>query len=192
MPRSAIDIVPQLDYMLPAGQMGPLLAKLSAESVTVAEASPANDNLNAEVAMAALEGDQLHADEHPGVPSGYACPDCHGALYEIHEGRSIRFRCRTGHGYTLAALEQEQGVQVDGALWNAFRSLEEYASLLTFLAARSQPSGAAQSAAWREQSGKIRDQAESLRRIIENSSGNGANRGGANRDSTAKQEEETA
>ncbi len=190
MPLSAMDNVPHLDYMLPASQMGSLLARLSAESVTVEETSPAADNLSAdnlsaEVAMAALEGEPLHADEHPGVPSGYACPDCHGALYEIHEGRIIRFRCRTGHGYTLAALEQEQGVQVDGALWNAFRSLEEYASLLNFLAARSQPGGAAQADAWREQSEKIRDQAESLRRIIEHSSGNGTNRGGANRGSTA-------
>jgi two-component system chemotaxis response regulator CheB len=168
MPRSAMESVSNLDYMLPATQMGPLLAKLSSEAILADPEVPASNTSQAEVAMAALEADELHSSDRPGVPSEYACPDCHGTLFEIHEGRIVRFRCRTGHAYTIAALEQEQRAQVDAAIWNAFRSLEEYAALLSLLATRSKTKGAGQIApVWAAKSQTVRNQAETLRQIIE-------------------------
>jgi two-component system chemotaxis response regulator CheB len=37
-------------------------------------------------------------------PSIYACPECHGVLLQLKEGSNLRFRCHTGHAYSLEAL----------------------------------------------------------------------------------------
>ncbi len=52
------------------------------------------------------------------------CPECGGALWAIQEA-GPRFRCHTGHAYSLATLADEQSMQVEAALWAALRRLEE-------------------------------------------------------------------
>ena len=36
------------------------------------------------------------------------CPDCGGALWEIQEGRVLRYQCHVGHQYAPENLEQGQ------------------------------------------------------------------------------------
>jgi hypothetical protein len=64
-----------------------------------------------------------------GPPSALTCSDCGGALWEVEDGRVLRYQCHVGHQYAPDVLENEQRDAVDGALWNAVRVLEEHADL---------------------------------------------------------------
>ena len=71
-----------------------------------------------------------------GAPSPITCPDCGGALWEVHDGRVVRYQCHVGHQYAPDALEHEQRDSVDAALWTAVRALEEQAALKARMAER--------------------------------------------------------
>ena len=34
------------------------------------------------------------------------CPECHGAMQEIRDGALVRYRCHTGHAFTLESLNR--------------------------------------------------------------------------------------
>jgi two-component system chemotaxis response regulator CheB len=131
MPSSAIEHV-RVDHVLPAADMGPLLARLTLEPAGEAP-RPAPDDMHVEVAvegfsLAAMEG------EHPGTPSGFSCPDCNGVLWQIQDGQLQRFRCRVGHAWSPESLLTQQSEALEAALWIALRSLEERAALARRLA----------------------------------------------------------
>jgi two-component system chemotaxis response regulator CheB len=69
------------------------------------------------------------------VVSPYACPSCGGALWEV-PGDSLRFRCRIGHTFGTDGLLVQKSQQLDRALAEALRALEERAELSQRLAAR--------------------------------------------------------
>jgi two-component system chemotaxis response regulator CheB len=62
------------------------------------------------------------------------CPECHGSLWELHDGLSTRYECRVGHAYSLEALITQQGEAVEAALWSAVNALQERAATLRRLA----------------------------------------------------------
>jgi two-component system chemotaxis response regulator CheB len=64
-------------------------------------------------------------DEGEGIPSVFACPECHGVLWELKDGDLVRFRCRVGHSYGRDSLAKELSQASEGALWAAMRALEE-------------------------------------------------------------------
>ena len=59
------------------------------------------------------------------------CPECHGVLVRLIEGKFIRFRCHTGHAYTASSLLADLSENVEETLWQAMRGLEETTLLLT-------------------------------------------------------------
>src|SRR5205085_753229 len=63
--------------------------------------------------------------EHIAKPSAFACPDCHGVLLQLADQNRIRFRCHTGHAYSLDSLLAAYSDKIEESLWNAIRSLEE-------------------------------------------------------------------
>lgn len=67
--------------------------------------------------------------EGEGTPSVFACPECHGVLWELKDDKMVRFRCRVGHSYSEATLTQEMSTASENALWAAVRALEEKAAL---------------------------------------------------------------
>lgn len=69
------------------------------------------------------------------TPSSFVCPECHGALWRVKDADPPRFRCYTGHAYTLQALRMAQSEGTDAALWNALRALDEKHAILKELAA---------------------------------------------------------
>ncbi len=72
-----------------------------------------------------------------GTRSAFTCPECNGTPWEIKEGDWFGFRCRTGHAFSVASLEEEQTDNIENSLWIAVRTLEEKVSLLQRLTAES-------------------------------------------------------
>ncbi len=69
-----------------------------------------------------------------GQLSPYTCPECHGVLLLLKEGNLIRFRCHTGHAYSLNSLLAELTESIESALWNTLRGIEESQLLMNHLA----------------------------------------------------------
>jgi len=126
MPRSAIAHV-NVDYILPAAEIGRMLEHLVMEEETVGKVPDRHDT----VVRSELEALTRHEDERekPGQPSPYGCPDCGGVLWEMKDGELLRFRCRVGHAYTPETLTSAQAGSVEEALWTALRALEEQAAI---------------------------------------------------------------
>jgi two-component system chemotaxis response regulator CheB len=67
------------------------------------------------------------------APSRFTCPECHGVLAEIREGSIVRFRCHTGHAYSLAVLLDRLNVTVEQELWRVSRAMEEKQMVLAWI-----------------------------------------------------------
>jgi two-component system chemotaxis response regulator CheB len=74
--------------------------------------------------------------EPPGEISALTCPECGGALWEIRDGKLLRYECHVGHAYSEQALIAEQNGAVEAALWTALRALRERAALMRRLSDR--------------------------------------------------------
>jgi two-component system chemotaxis response regulator CheB len=127
-----------VDYSVPAHE-------LAARVVDVVNGDGASDRLPLEVPLETAEetpaGERALRSEDLGPPSGFTCPDCHGALWEIDDGEAVRYRCRVGHAYSEDAMVSAQSDSVERALWAALRSLEERAALIQKLAGNARRRG---------------------------------------------------
>ncbi|MGH9640926.1 MAG: chemotaxis protein CheB [Terriglobales bacterium] len=105
--------------------------------------------------------------------SGYMCPDCGGALFEVGAEPVPYFRCRVGHAYSMNALLAGHDDSLETALWAAVRSLEENADLKRRTAITMERSGSnAHAERLREDAQAQMEQAKLLReRIIDATNG---------------------
>lgn len=131
MPTSAIRNV-AVDYIVPAHEMGALLGRLASEPITL-PAPIAPDALELEVESAAMMPTDEEDLSKLGELSQFTCPECHGSLWRIYEGKILRFRCRTGHAYSSETLLDELTESIERTLWASVRGLEENAALLAHL-----------------------------------------------------------
>ena len=136
MPSSAIENV-DVDYILKVGDIGETLTYLASQPVLESKA-PVPQLLEMEADIANFDLDTMQKTNRPGKPSGFACPECNGVLWELQEGKLDRFRCRTGHAYSINTLLAEQADTLEVALWSALRALEEKAALTDRMAKRAQ------------------------------------------------------
>ncbi len=128
MPESALAHV-SVDHCLTIARMGSLLAHLAFTSIVSEQAEPASEVMEREVRIAAMETNPLNEHEQVGEPSPYSCPECGGVLWEVNDGGLTRFRCRTGHAFSMDSVLAEQSDQMEEALWVALKTLDENASL---------------------------------------------------------------
>jgi two-component system, chemotaxis family, protein-glutamate methylesterase/glutaminase len=124
MPLNAVTHV-KVDYCLPLDEIAPLLVRLTTEVAKDKGAYPVPKEVEIEVNIAkelkALDAGVLQL----GEPSSYACPECHGVLLQMKEGTRFRFRCHTGHGFSMESLLADITEKMDDALWNSIRAFEE-------------------------------------------------------------------
>jgi two-component system chemotaxis response regulator CheB len=140
MPRNALEYT-VADHVVPARELGPLLVRLAGEPVPSREA-PVSPALELEVKIA-LEADALGDGVMSlGPTTPYSCPECHGVLVRVPEGRIPRFRCHTGHAYVLDSLLASTSESVEKALWSALRAVEETVLLLRDASRRETENGA--------------------------------------------------
>jgi two-component system chemotaxis response regulator CheB len=166
MPRSAYAAA-DVEHVVPAKEMSALITTLLRDASHVPHPARA-PLMQMETAMADLDPDAMHQHDRPGDPSGFACPDCHGALFEITDGGLTRFRCRVGHAWSPQSLLAQQSLALEGALWMALRGLEEKAALSKDLADRADAAGHTLSATrFHEASADTLEAAELVRRLID-------------------------
>lgn len=135
MPRSAI-ASGAVDHILPLRDIPVLVCALVEEEASSGPTSGDHPHLRAMEPDLARPQLARHANDRPGKPSIFTCPECHGTLWEADEGRLLRFRCRVGHVYSPESMIDAQTDEVDRALWTALRTLEERAALAHRLAER--------------------------------------------------------
>ena len=131
MPTNALEFV-AADYVVPLTEIGPLLVGLLQERAPAKTRLPAAelDLLKIELTIAKQGGGFELGIIDKGQLTPFTCPDCHGALTQLIEGKLIRYRCHTGHAYTVSALLSEVTESVESMLYQAMRGLEETKMLL--------------------------------------------------------------
>lgn len=136
MPMSAIKHV-EIDQILPVKNIGPTLVQLVNTPAVEEAKHSVSEEMEIEVKIA-KEGKALESGiVNWGKPSVYACPECHGVLLQRSEGNTVRFRCHTGHAYSIESLLAEFAIKTEESLWSAIRALEEDALLMKGLAEHS-------------------------------------------------------
>lgn len=136
MPRSAIENVNDVDYILPLSEIPQVLIELVNTPVEAKEENPVSHQMEIETDLADMDMESLNNNDRAGKPSTFGCPDCGGTLWELEQENLLRFRCRIGHAYSLESLLAKQSDALEDALWFALRALEEKASLSKRMAKR--------------------------------------------------------
>lgn len=170
MPLSAMHHV-DVDYCLPVDAIARTLVKLAREAVPPAPAEPAaTAALSREhgLSLTTPSGDVMEHLKAFAEPSTLVCPDCGGSLWEVKDARPTRFRCHTGHAFTMRTLAHTMNEATDRALQTAMRALQEQAILLRKGAATSRKAGAIDEArAIEAGADKAQSQADALRAMAE-------------------------
>jgi len=166
MPLSAIKNV-EVDHIVRIRELPELLTELAnrparaTETVNMAKQEP--PTISPKLQPWGADSSQLH-----GPPSIFTCPDCGGTLWELEEGKLPRFRCHTGHSYSMESLVVEQDGKLENALWTAARVLQEKAVLRRHLADRVGKQGMSMVAAdYQRQAKAAESQATVIRRLLE-------------------------
>jgi len=124
MPQNALDHV-DVDYCVPLAEIAPLLVRLTTKEPDERKLYPVPKKVQIEVDIAkarrALDAGVLEL----GEASNYTCPECHGVLLQMKDGTLSRFRCHTGHAYSIESLMVDITENMDDALWNSIRAFEE-------------------------------------------------------------------
>jgi len=133
MPRSALEHV-RVDYCLPVAEIASLLTRLARERVMDEELREVPEEMKIENRIAGDDNAIEAGVKKLGDPSSYACPECHGVLLQLKDENPLRFRCHTGHAYSVQSLLAEISEKMEESLWSAIRSFEEGAMLLRQMA----------------------------------------------------------
>jgi hypothetical protein len=83
------------------------------------------------------------------------CPNCRGVLWEMDNPDVQRYRCHTGHSFTVPALLASQSEKIEETLWASLRMFEERKNLLNNLAHKEGHSKRRSSAAQREKETQV-------------------------------------
>lgn len=134
MPTAVIKAV-RPDRQLPASQIAEAMTEFAESYVSHAHKERLmSGDLEREISFAMGADRDLAGVTALGDPSMFTCPECHGALVRLRDTVPLRFRCHTGHAFTLESLASAQHEHVENSLWSAIRALEEQAGLLEHFA----------------------------------------------------------
>lgn len=131
MPGAALNAVPEAEAMN-LESMAERINALVGQPAGLAKVAPAD--ILMELKIASLQGASMATEEKLGELSPYNCPDCNGVLWEIDDGAIVRFRCHTGHAYTLGVLTEVQKEALERSLYDTLRAHRGHASVLRRMA----------------------------------------------------------
>ncbi len=147
MPRSALEYV-DADYKVRSAEISGLLVRLANDSSE--RKTPADELLEKRIATEVQVAAGTNVSEKKilelGDLTSFTCPECHGTLIGIKEGKFSRFRCHTGHGFTEDALLEAVTRSTGEKVWQVTRSIQETVMLLQHMGKHIQDAGSSQEA----------------------------------------------
>jgi two-component system chemotaxis response regulator CheB len=172
MPYRALAAV-DADYVAAADDIAAIIARLCSEPANDARRATGQGektmarSKDSEPQLPSDDSDVAAMEKRYGAASSLTCPDCGGALWEVEEGRVLRYQCHVGHQYAPDVLDTEQRDAVDGALWSAVRALEEHSELKRRMARRAESTGLSTVAeGFKESARDAHRQAQQIRTVL--------------------------
>jgi two-component system, chemotaxis family, protein-glutamate methylesterase/glutaminase len=131
MPNNALEYV-KVDHRAAPADIPEVLIQLTREKAALKrKLSPKELKLlKTEIVIAGSDNAFQLGIIEMGRLTPFTCPECDGALSRLKEGGIIRFRCHTGHAFSMSALIAEVTENIEDLLWKAMRGLEESNMLL--------------------------------------------------------------
>jgi two-component system chemotaxis response regulator CheB len=162
MPVSAAHAV-AVDYVLPAAEMARVIAGL----VGKPPQNAARRTVPRSTAKKAAD-DPPPPGDPTETPTVFTCPDCGGALWELEDHDTLRYRCHVGHGITSEGLAQAQMDGLEESLWRAARALAEHAELRRRMASRARRGTlSALADAWDTDAGESERRSDEIKRLLD-------------------------
>ena len=165
MPRSAMSQL-HVDHVLRAEEIAPMLVRLAATAADAQEGGDVPEGVRIEVNIAKENKAREAGVLTLGEPSTFACPECHGVLLEMKDRPPRRFRCHTGHAYTLESLLSEMDEGIEDSLWSAIRALEERVMLMREAAEHSRASHSGDENAYLAGAEETQRRADLVRQVV--------------------------
>ena len=166
MPLQAMTNV-NVDHVVPLTHIPRLLVELTSGLPVDVEPQRVPRHIEVEVNIAKEQNPRDAGLEQVGKPSPYACPECHGVLLEIDDDGRLRFRCHTGHAYSLESLLAAINDGIENAMSTAMRSIEEGSLLMKDIATQlKRRNRSDESARLMNASDRAKQQAEAIRQLI--------------------------
>ena len=136
MPQNAIAEV-KVDHIVTAAKIADCLVELSQQDVDEHEGYMSenghDEQTREEIKIAAEDSAFQQGVFQRGELTPYTCPECSGVLARLRDGDRIRFRCHTGHAYSVDALLASLTENIEDSLWKAVRGVDESIMLLNHL-----------------------------------------------------------
>jgi two-component system chemotaxis response regulator CheB len=117
-----------VDHVSPVAEMAPLLVKL-----TQGMPMPKTHQKKKAKRRTAQRASAPEEKGVKGIPVPMVCPDCSGPLYELKNGKLVRFHCIVGHSFSPVSLTDAHADALERALWVAIRTLKEKLTLQRML-----------------------------------------------------------
>jgi two-component system chemotaxis response regulator CheB len=135
MPRNALQAL-RPDHCLPLKEIEKLLAQLPNSAF-----GGHKMKVKKRAKKSHQPAEKIAIEPSGGSPIGFVCPECQGPLWELRDGKLMRYQCLVGHRYSLDNLLAAHTEEVETALWIALRALEERITMLRRLADQSHVTG---------------------------------------------------
>ena len=165
MPLNAIEHV-KVDHVVPASEIAPLLVRLTSQPTEEQAPVAVPPEMEVEVKIAKEQNPLDVGLDRIADPSSFACPECHGVLLQLKEGDRFRFRCHTGHAYSVASLVSAVNEGIEDSLWSAIRALEEGGMLMHRMAEHLKThDGGSEAESLKERGDEARRQSTMIRRL---------------------------
>lgn len=165
MPASALAHV-AVDACVPGAALAATLIELTGVPAGPPITVPATIAIEQGLSTGSFGDPMAHLDEI-GQRSRFTCPECSGVLWEVASPRPRRYRCHTGHAFTLRSLADSQDTTTDEALWSAMRALEEREAMLRLQADDDDVPDGVPTTDLLQQAHRSREHAGQLRRMIQ-------------------------
>jgi two-component system chemotaxis response regulator CheB len=132
MPENAIRNA-EVDHVIPVSEIAALLVRLSNEPLPDKPGVLRDEQTKREIEIAAEENALKKSVMSFGELTPFTCPECHGVLSRLHDENIMRYRCHTGHAYSVDTLMAALTERIEDYLYNAIRGIDESIFLLNHL-----------------------------------------------------------